>query len=116
MLFRTVREDLFLKRRQRLMDLMTVSVANSLFFLFFFAYLYYGCNGFKYIADAFPKQHCGSMTREVLKFNFQDSYKITQANQLALYYYCFELLQKHQSENSPFGSCIYDFNYIFRAI
>lgn len=112
MLFRTVCEDLFLKGRQRLVDLMTVSVVNSLFF-FFVAYLYNGC---KYIADAFPKQHCGSMTREVLKFNFQDSYKITQANQLALYYYCFELLQKHHSENSPFGSCIYDFNYIFRAI
>lgn len=32
MFFRTVCEDLFLKGRQRLMDLMTVSVVNSLFF------------------------------------------------------------------------------------
>lgn len=34
MFFRTVCEDLFLKGRQRLMDLMTVSVVNSLFFFF----------------------------------------------------------------------------------
>lgn len=105
-------EDLFLKGRQRLMDLMTVSVVNSLFFFLFFLHI---C-----IMDVNTlPMHFLSNTAAVWREKCWSSIfriHIKHSNQLALYYYCFELLQKHHSENSPFGSCIYDFNYIFRAI